>query len=73
MASPQTDVHIWVLPLLQGCACQGTQLENMVLATGSLQVLLHKVKKVKRFGNSCSPGGWEKNKSVLLNFPLFSN
>lgn len=47
MASPQTYVHIWVLPLLQGCSSVvGTRLKNMVLATGSLQVLLHKVKRL---------------------------
>lgn len=47
MASPQTDVHIWVLPLLQGCgSVVGTRLENMILAMGSLQVLLHKVRRL---------------------------
>lgn len=47
MATAQTDIHIWVSPVLQGCGfVVGTQLENTVLATGSLQVLLHKVKRL---------------------------
>lgn len=47
MATLQADVCIWALPLLQGCgSVVGTQLENTVLATGSLQVLLHKVKRL---------------------------
>ena len=47
MAVSQTDTHIWVLPLLQGCSSVvGTWLENILLATGSLQVLPHKVKRL---------------------------
>lgn len=35
------------LALLQGCgSVVGTRLENMILAMGSLQVLLHKVKRL---------------------------
>lgn len=47
MATLQSDVCIWVLPLLRGSgSVVGTWLENTVLATGSLQVLLHKVKRL---------------------------
>lgn len=47
MAAPQTDVRTWVWPLLRGCGLVvGTRLENTALATGSLRVLLHRVKRL---------------------------